>query len=67
MYMSIPEMVSEFVKKFYCYANQLLQQLSGCLGSYDLGCEDAGCGGPGLEWFHVVCSCEAGWMYCQIL
>lgn len=21
--------------------------------------EDAGCGGPGLVWLHVVCSCEA--------
>ncbi len=25
------------------------------------------CGGPGLVWLHVVCGCEAGWMYCQIL
>ncbi len=36
-------------------------------GLDDLGGEDAGCGGPGLVWLHVVCSCEAGWMYCQIL
>ncbi len=21
---------------------------------------DAGCGGPGLVWLHVVCGCEAG-------
>ncbi len=35
--------------------------------SDDLGGEDAGCGGPGLVWLHVVCGCEAGWMYCQIL
>jgi len=25
----------------------------------------AGCGG--LVWLHVVCGCEAGWMYCEIL
>ncbi len=34
--------------------------------SDDLGGEDAGCGGPGLVWLHVVCGCEAGWLYCQI-
>ncbi len=28
------------------------------------GGEDAGSGGPGLVWLHVVCGCEAGWMYC---
>ncbi len=50
-----------------CYANRLLQQLSGWLVSDDLGGEDAGCGGPGLVWLHVVFGCEAGWMYCQIL
>ncbi len=31
--------------------------------SDDLGGEDAGSGGPGLVWVHVVCGCEAGWMY----
>ncbi len=36
-------------------------------GLDDLGGEDAGSGGPGLVWLHVVCSCEAGWTYCQIL
>ncbi len=36
-------------------------------GLRGLGSEDAGCGGPGLVWLHVVCGCEAGWMYCQIL
>ncbi len=36
------------------------QQLSGGLVSDDLGGEDAGCGGPGLVWLHVVCGCEAG-------
>ncbi len=57
----------QFVQKFFAYANRLLQQLSGWLVSDNLGGEDAGCGGPGLVWLHVVCSCEAGWMYCQIL
>ncbi len=37
------------------------------LVSDDLEGEDAGCGGPGLVWLHVVCGCEAGWMYCQTL
>ncbi len=57
----------QVVQKFFGYANRLLQQLSGWLISDDLGGEDAGCGGPGLVWLHVVCGCEAGWMYCQIL
>ncbi len=57
----------QFVQKIFSYANRLLQQLSGWLVSDDLGGEDAGCGGPGLVWLHVVCGCEAGWMYCQIL
>ncbi len=55
------------VQKFFGYANWLLQQLSGWLASDNLGGEDAGFGGPGLLWLHVVCGCEAGWMYCQIL
>jgi hypothetical protein len=29
--------------------------------------EEAACGGPGLAWLQVVCGCEAGWTYCQIL
>ncbi len=52
------------MQKFFGYANRLLQQLSGWLVSDDLGGEDAGNGGPGLVWLHVVCGCEAGWMYC---
>ncbi len=43
------------MQKFFGYANRLLQQLV----SDDLGDEDAGCGGPGLLWLHVVCGCEA--------
>ncbi len=57
----------QFVQKFFGYANRLLQQLSGWLVSEDLVGEDAGCGGPGLVWLHMVCGCEAGWMYSQIL
>ena len=57
----------QFVQKSFGYANRLLQQLSEWLVSDDLGGEHAGCGGPGLVWLHVVCGCEAGWMYCQIL
>ncbi len=56
-----------FVQTLFGYVNRLLQQLSGSLVSDDLGGEDVGCGGPGLVWLHVVCGCEAGWMYCQIL
>ncbi len=67
MQMSFPESFWQFVQKFFGYANRLLQQLSGWLVSDDLGGEDAGCGGPGLVWLHMVCGCEAGWMYCQIL
>ncbi len=48
-------------------ANRLLQQLTGWLFSDDLGGEDAGCGGPGLVWLHMVCGCEPGLIYCQIL
>ncbi len=60
MQMSFPEMVSDSLCRNYlvmqtdCY--------SSCLGGWsqtDLGGEDAGCGGPGLVWFHMVCGCEA--------
>lgn len=34
---------------------RLLQQLAEWLVSDDVGVEDAGCGGPGLVWLHVVC------------
>ncbi len=68
MQMSFPETVSDSLCSFFFgYANRLLQQLSGWLVSDDLGGEDAGCGAPGLGLLHVVCGCEAGWMYCQIL
>ncbi len=53
--------------KHHGCASQLLPQLSGWLVSDDLAGEEAGYGGPGLVWLHVVCSCDAGWMYCQIL
>ncbi len=68
MQMSFPETVSDSLCSFFFgYANRLLQQLFGWLVSDDLGGEDAGCGGPGLGLLHMVCSCETGWMYCQIL
>ncbi len=51
--------------EMFGYTNRLSQQLSVWLVSDDL--EDAGCGGPGLVWLHVVCGSEASWMYCQIL
>ncbi len=57
----------QFMLKFFGYSNRLFQQLSGWLVSDDLRGEDAGCGCPGLVWLHVVCGCEAGWIYCQIL
>ncbi len=57
----------QFVQKLFADADRLLQQLSRWLVSDDLGGEDAGCGGPGLAWLHVVSGCEAGWIYCQII
>ncbi len=47
----------QFVQKFFGYANQLLQQLSGWLVSDDRGGEDAGCGGLGwcgYTWSAIV-------------
>ncbi len=57
MQMSFPETVSDSLCR---NSNRLLQQLFGWLVSDNLGGEDAGCGGPGLVWLHVVCDCEAG-------
>ena len=47
--------------------NPQLHQLSGWLVSDNPVGEEAGWGGPGLVWLHVVNGCEAGWMSCQIL
>ncbi|XP_061918864.1 meckelin-like isoform X2 [Entelurus aequoreus] len=47
-----------FVQKLFGYSNQLLQQLSGWLVSDDPGGALAGCGGHGLVWLRVVCSCK---------
>ncbi len=59
--MSFPETVSDSLCR-----NSLVMQ-TGCCGSCpggwapdDLGGEDAGCGGTGLVWLHLVCGCEAG-------
>ncbi len=68
MQMSFTETVSDSLCR-----NSLVMQTDCCsscpgwLVSGDLGGEDAGCGGPGLVWVNVICSCEDGWMYCQIL
>ncbi len=53
MKMSFPETVSDSLCRNR-YANRLLQQLSRWFVSDNLGGEDAGCGGPGLVWLHVV-------------
>ncbi len=68
MQMSFPEMVFDSLCRNYLVMHiDCCKQLSGWLVSDDLGGEDAGCGGAGLVWIHVVCGCEAGWMYSQIL
>ncbi len=59
MQMGFPETVSDSLCRILCYANRLLQQLSGWLVSDDLGGEDAGSEGSGLVWLHVVCGYEA--------
>ncbi len=56
MQISFPEMVSDSLCR-----NSLVRQTD-CCSSCPSG-SDAGCGGPGLVWLHVVCSCEASWMY----
>ena len=48
------------MQKCFSCANPQFHQLSGWLVSDDPAGEEAGCGGPGLAWLHVVCSCEAG-------
>jgi hypothetical protein len=66
--MSFHEMVSgSLCRIFVGCANPPFHQLLGSLVSDDPAEEEADCGGPGLEWLHVVCGCEAGWTYCQIL
>jgi hypothetical protein len=46
---------------------EIFLSIISCLISDNPSGEEAGCGGPGLAWLHVVCGCEAGWTYCQIL
>ncbi len=68
MQMRFPETVSDNLCRNYLFMQT--DCCSSCPVGWsqtDLGGEDAGCGGPGLVWLHVVCSCEAGLMYCQIL
>ena len=66
--MSFPETVSDsFCKIYFGCSNPQFHQLSGWLVLDDPTGEEAGCGCPGLAWVHMVCGCEAGWTYCQIL
>jgi hypothetical protein len=64
----LPGTVSDSLcRKIFGCAKRRFHQLSGWLVSDHPAGEEAGCGGPGLAWIHVVCGCEAGWTYCQIL
>ncbi len=63
--MSFPETVSDSLCRNYLVMQ--IWVLSRWLVSDDFGGKDVGCGGPGLVWLHVVCGCEAGWMYCHII
>jgi hypothetical protein len=63
--MSFPETVS-VCADIGC-ENPQFNQMSGWLVSDNPAGEEARCGGPGLALLHVVCGCEAGWTYCQIL
>ncbi len=68
MQMSFPETVSDSLCR-----NSLVMQTDCCsscpggLCQMILKGEDAECRGSGLVWLHVVCGCEASWMYCQII
>jgi hypothetical protein len=57
----------QFVQKLFCCPNPQFHQLSRWLVSHDPTGEEAGCGGLGLVWLHMVCCCEVSWTYCQIL
>jgi hypothetical protein len=67
MQMSFPEAVSDSLCNISSVVQTQFHQLSGWLVSDNPAGEEAVCGGPGLVWLHVVCGCEAGWTYCQIL
>jgi hypothetical protein len=62
-----PANQSEFFPTKGLYYGLNTSQLSRWLVSDEPAGEEAGCGGPGCEWLHVVCGCEACWTYCQIL
>uniref|UniRef100_A0A673ZTW1 Serine/threonine-protein kinase WNK4 n=1 Tax=Salmo trutta TaxID=8032 RepID=A0A673ZTW1_SALTR len=55
-----------FPQKGLCY-RQKYSSAPPSPSSYDPTGEEAVCGGPGLAWLLVVCGCEAGWLYSQIL
>ena len=65
------ENTDETVSDSLCRNSSVVQtqfhQLSGWLVSDDTASAEARCGGPGLAWLHMVCGCEAGCKYCQIL
>ena len=65
--MSFPETVYDsFYQKFFGCANPQFHQLSRWLVSDDSTGEEAGCGGPGLVWLHMVCGCEADWRWLMV-
>ncbi len=53
---------NSLVMQTYCCSS-----CPGCLSQMILEVKMLDVEVPGLVWLHVVCSCEAGWMYCQIL
>ncbi len=66
MQMSFPEMVSGSL-----FRNYLVMQTdccSSCPGGWSqTTVEVKMLDVEVLTWLHVVCGCESGWMYCQIL
>ena len=65
-----PANQNEFSPTGVCYRKTNCSVSSAVQGgrvSDDPAGEEAGCGGPGLVWLHVVCGSEAAWTYWQIL
>ena len=65
--MSFHETVSDSLCRNSSVGQTTISSYGQGLISDDPAGEEAGCGGPGLEWLHLVSGCEAGWTYCQIL
>ena len=53
-----------FPYKGVYYRKQMLLSYISWLVSDDPAGEEAGCGGSGLAWLHLVWGCEASWTYC---